>query len=141
MQSLNWSTSSKIKFIWRYASVFIFYSPNKLTNVGTVVFNHLKLVGYNSAIILDINYHKYTLNYLTTLHYYTIGLTPSTMNHRLVDFAIPISVDSVFSQLFFIRLNLNIRRQALSSTYSRRKSVPYLNYKCHLITRQEGYVS
>jgi len=141
VQSLNWSTSSKIKFIWRYTSVFIFYSPNKLTNAGIAVFNHLKLVGYNSAIVLDTNYHKYTLNYLTRLHYYTIGLIPSTTNHQLVDFAIPISVDSVFSQLFFIRLKLNIRRQALTSTYSKRRSVPYINYKCHLITLRKGYVN
>ena len=117
VQSLNWLTSSKIKFIWRYAHVFIFFSPNKLTNIGNLVFNHLKLAGYNSAVILDATYHKYTLNYLTKLHYYTIGLIPSTTNYKLVDFAIPIASDSIFAQLFFIRLKLNIKRQSLSFFY------------------------
>ena len=121
VQSLNWLTSSKIKFIWRYAHVFIFFTPNKLTNVGNLVFTHLKLSGYNSAVILDATYHKYTLNYLTKLHYYTIGLIPSTTNYKLVDFAIPIAADSIFAQLFFIRLNLNIKRQSLSFFYKNQK--------------------
>ena len=119
MQSLNWLTSAKIKFIWRYSHAFIFFTPNKLTNVGGVLFGHLKLVGYSSAIILDTTYHKYTLDYLTKLHYFTIGLIPANYNYKTVDLAIPTSVDSIFAQLFFTRLLLNIKQQALSFSFKK----------------------
>jgi len=127
IQSLNWKSSSIIKTMWRYTHIFLFFTQNKLEVIGVTLFKHLQYSGYNSALLLDIIYHKYTLNYLTKLNYYTIGVVASTTNHKLVDVAIPISTDSLFLQLFFLRTALKIRQQALSNFYQTIKDIkPFL---------------
>ena len=90
--------------------------------MGNLLFEHLKLVGYSSAVLLDTTYHKYTLNYLTKLHYFTIGLIPANYNYKSVDLAIPVSIDSIFSQLFFTRLVLNIKQQTLNFSHKKLKN-------------------
>jgi hypothetical protein len=122
VQSLNWDTSKKMKFMWRYTNIFFFFTQNKLEVIGGILFTHFKLSGYNTALVFDIIYHKYTLNYLNKLNYYTIGVVATTSNSKFVDVAIPVSSDNLFSQLFFLRTTLKIRQKALTSLYNNYRS-------------------
>jgi hypothetical protein len=72
--------------------------------MGTKVVKLLLGENINTSIILDTNYHKSTLDYLHKLSVFTLGVVPTTYNAKVVDLALPISIDNIFSQLFVLKL-------------------------------------
>ena len=74
--------------------------------------NYLNKKGFYTAFIFDILYHKNTLFFLHRNDFYTFGLVPLHTSLYTVNFALPISNDSVFLHLFFIRLIIHLQKQA-----------------------------
>jgi len=109
---MNWEFNKSLKYLWKYAAPFMVLRSTKIFDHGWSVFNMLRLKGYTVAFIFDTSYHSKTLYYLHSHNYYTIGLVPVGLNYNTVDFALPASSDSVFTQLFFVRFLLRINAVA-----------------------------
>ena len=108
--SLNWNLNSGLRNFWKYVNPFLTFRSTKIFNHGWVLFSTLKLRGYTTAFIFDALYHNKTLYYLRTNNYYTIGLVPTNLSCSSLDFALPSSSDNIFTQLFFIRFILKVRK-------------------------------
>lgn len=115
--SLNWSINSKLRQIWTYVSNSLHLSRNKIMQSEFLIFNYLSQKGFKVAFIFDTLYHKNTNFILHKNNFYTLGLVPVQSNLYNVNFAIPVSNDSVFLHLFFIRLVLHIRKNTNVSYY------------------------
>lgn len=114
--AINWHTKSKLQSIWRYNNPFIFFLKNKTTRYNDIFFNHLSRKASKLAIVVDVYYHKRTLHYLNKYKFFTIGPVPSTSNLYSVSLAFPVSSNSVFSNLFFIRMLFRLKK--LLATYN-----------------------
>ena len=82
-----------------------------------MIFHKLKLRGYKAAFLLDASYHSKTLYYLDRSGYYTVGGVPLWYNARKVNFAVPISDDSIVMQLFLYRTVVLIRKHVEEQRY------------------------
>ena len=101
--------------MWRYTNPFLVFRPTKIFNYGWIIFYRLKLAGFSTAFILDALYHTKTLYYLNYNSYYTIGLIPMNLPANTLDLAIPSAVDSIFSQLFFLRFILSVKQATVKT--------------------------
>jgi len=119
--STNWKSSQNWRFVWKFTRPFLFLKPNKISNHGDAVFAALGAYGTRVSIILDLPYHNTTIYYLHRAGFYTIAPVPVNYSKDLVDFAIPTGVDSIFTQLFFMRLILRLQKN---------RSVTFFNEHC-----------
>ena len=85
------------------------------------MFSQLHLTGLRIALIFDVPYHEKTLYYLHRSGFYTIGPVPINYDKNLVDFPVPAGVDSVFTQMFFIRFILQMKSVAVREEYNNAK--------------------
>jgi hypothetical protein len=104
VHSFNWLSLTKLNLNMRLSKTLIFTTPIKRNSVSNKIVKVLFGESVNTSIILDISYHKTTLDYLHKLSVFTVGIVPTTYNAKVVDLALPISVDNIFSQLFILKL-------------------------------------
>lgn len=104
INSLNWLSLPKLNINIRLNKTLIFTTPIKRNSISSKVVRILFTLNSNTSFILDTNYHKSTLDYLHKLSIFTVGIVPTFYNAKVVDLALPISVDNIFSQLFIIKL-------------------------------------
>ena len=71
----------------------------------------------NNVFILDLNYHKTTVYFLRKLSILTIGPVPITTNIKNLDIAIPIGNDNIFSQFFFIKTIVHLKKVSEYNKY------------------------
>jgi len=124
--SLNWSFLDKtpiILNIWRYLKPFLFLNSNPIIYYSNVLFKKLRLSGVSVAIVTDTLYHSKTLYYLSINRFFTIGLFTPNSYSKLVDFYLLSLGEGLYSQLFFIRyivfLRKNSRKHKFLGTYNR----------------------
>ena len=86
-------------------------------NIEFLLFNYLSKQGFHMALIFDVLYHRNTIFLLHRNNFYTLGLVPLHTSLYTVNFALPISNESVFLHLFFIRVVIHIRKQAQASYF------------------------
>ena len=115
--SFNWKSTPKLLSVWRYVSPFFFFKPSKIFDAANFIFLRLRMLGLNVALVLDITYHIKTLYYLNTTTFYTIGVVPINLNMHSVNFALPTSSDSLFTQLFFLRFFLVLKKSTKKKVY------------------------
>ena len=125
--ALNWSLNTKLLNIWRYASPFFYFKPSRIFDDANYIFHKLRLLGLNIALIIDVSYHHKTLYYLNTVAFYTIGVVPLNLNMYSVNFAVPTSSESLFTQLFFIRFFFSIKKKTKHHRYLELKKT-WLNF-------------
>lgn len=118
--SLNWQYNVLFRKALKYNYAFICFFNNKTTAQTEVYFRRLIRLKYKIAFVVDIYYHKRTLHYFNKLKFITIGPVPISSNLYSLTFAVPAATNSVFSNLFFLRLVLKLQRlnsQLLWETY------------------------
>lgn len=125
--ALNWSVNTKLLNIWRYVSPFFYFKPSRIFDDANYIFHKLRLLGLNIALIIDVSYHHKTLYYLNTVSFYTIGVVPLNLNMYSVNFAVPTSSESLFTQLFFIRFFFSIKKKTKHYKYLELKKT-WLNF-------------
>jgi hypothetical protein len=78
----------------------------------------LKLVNINNSIVFDIYYHRRTVYYLTKFNIFTIAPVGLSYDSRVVDLAIPSSLDSSITHIFFLKLIVSVLKVAECDLYS-----------------------
>lgn len=126
--ALNWSVKNWLKTHWRYIYPFMVNKPIKIFNYGWLVFYRLRLNGFNLALVTDVLYHSKTLYYLGRANFFTIGLTPLNYKANLLNFSLPTSSDSIFTQIFFLKLLISLKQETLLNKYSTRRMGWRTNY-------------
>ena len=121
--SLNWQINSKLRTYWKYVSASFYLARNKVIKSEFLLFNYLNQKGFYMALVFDILYHKNTIFLLHRNHFYTFALVPLQCSLYTVNFAIPISNESPFINLFFIRLLLHIKKTTKSSEFKQLSQV------------------
>jgi hypothetical protein len=116
--SLNWLTlTSYNKTNWRFSKLLLFVLPSPRTNNTYTMFKLLSGNGFLNSIVLDIIYHKTTLYYLHKLSIFTMGVVPTVYDIKSVDFSIPTNNDSIFNQLFVLRLIYKVSKSVENDKY------------------------
>ena len=100
-------------FTWRYAHLLIFFIDNKITLFMENYLYYLMGKGVRLAFVFDIFYHKRTIHILKKMKFVLLGPIPVTANLYTLDIALPVSSNSIFSNLFFIRLILFFKREVV----------------------------
>lgn len=108
--SLNWYKNNHLKNFWRFTNPFIFFLNNKTTLFNDIYFKRLKKKLINFSFVVDIYYHKRTLHYLKKYRYITLGPVPISSSLYTLDIVFPTSSNSVFSNLFFVRLLFRLNK-------------------------------
>ena len=116
--SLNYLLNKNFS-IWRYTHLLIFFISNKLTQSLEHYLNYLILRDIRLTFIVDIFYHKRTVDILRKMKFVLIGPVPVTTNLYTLDIVLPVSSNSIFSNLFFMRLLLFLKREVSSFCWSR----------------------
>ena len=112
VSSLNWIhfNNSTLQNLWRFIKPLIFFKPGQIVNYGNLLFKKLKFRNLNVSFVVDILYHAKTIYYLKNNNFFIIGLVSSGSRLKTVDLALPINPNSIFSQLFFIRFLVFIKK-------------------------------
>ena len=103
--------------MWRFVEPFLFSKVGQIVNYGGLLFRKLKLVGFSIGLITDFLYQNKTIYYLKLNNYFIVSLVSSSSRFKVVDLALPINSPSLFSQLFFIRFLILIKKDATSFKY------------------------
>ena len=125
--SLNWSVNKTIRSLWKYSNPFLFFLGNKTTLENEAYFDLIRRKGFNIAILIDIYYHKRTMYYLNKHKFITIGPVPMSSNFYSLTMAFPVASNSVFSNLFFIRLLFKFQKSVADSDFIN-YSIKHANY-------------
>lgn len=108
--SLNWSITKHLSFLWRYSNFFFFFTKNKATFYVESFFRFLLSRGFNLSFIVDLNYHKTSLFYLNKFRFISVGPVPLSSSLYSISIALPVSSNSIFSNLFFIRFLIKLNK-------------------------------
>ena len=117
--SLNWKKLSLIKSFWRYTYPFIFFLNNKTTQKTELYFRFLLQKGFRVSFVIDIFYHKKTIFYFNKLKFISIGPVPISSNLYLLNLSLPVNSNSIFSNLFFIRFLLKLKKKNSKLLYQK----------------------
>ena len=102
--TLNWLSLATTDTNLRLSKVLFFITPIDRTVTSDKIIKLITLKGVTNALVFDTQYHKTTLDYLHKFTVFTLGAVPVTYDAKVVDFAIPISSDNIFTQLFILKL-------------------------------------
>jgi hypothetical protein len=122
VNSINWNYIKPIRGIWRYVNPFLSLKPSKIFNYGRFIFEKIKVNNINTALVLDYFYHRKTFFYLNRCSFYTIALVPTNCSPSVASYSIPSYSDGIFSQLFFIRFIIFIRKESDSYRFQNIKN-------------------
>ena len=95
----------------------MFFLNNKTTLRNKRYFYFLTLLGYRLAFITDIYYHSKTVYYLNHFKYISVGPVPLSSNFYLLTIAVPTSSNFLFSNLFFLRLIIKLKKDVMKNAY------------------------
>ena len=120
--ALNWNFfyNKPVYSLWRYIKPFIFFKLGQIVNYGPYLFRKLRLKDFNIGLVIDPQYHSKTLYYLNLCKFFTVSLTFSSSRPRDVDLSLPITTNSIFTQLFFVRLLFLIQKKSSKLDYDNR---------------------
>jgi hypothetical protein len=108
--ALNWSTTKYFRYIWKYSTFFIFFLNNKTTFSTESFFRSLISNNLRLSFVVDLHYHRKSLFYLNKFKFISVGPVPLSSNLYILSLALPVSSNSTFSNLFFFRFLLKIKK-------------------------------
>jgi hypothetical protein len=116
--ALNGKILSFLKTSWRYTNSFIFFFRNKTTRYNKIYFNYLTQLNFRIAFIIDVYYCNRTIYYCNLFKLLTIGPVPVSSNFYTLSVTLPSSSNLTFSNYFFIRLMLKIKKHSHQQAFS-----------------------
>lgn len=112
--ALNWTQFDNpiMCSMFRYIKPFLTLKLGQIVNYGSYLFRILRLNNVSISLVTDLLYHNKTLYYLKLNRFFIIGLTNSSSLYKDVDVVLPINSNSIFTQLFFIRFLVLIKKDS-----------------------------
>lgn len=115
--SLNWNSIKFNQRLWKYTQPFTFFLSNKTTLRNKYYFAFLLTLNYRISFVSDIHYHVKTIFYFNYFKYISVGPVPISSNFYLLSLTMPVSSNFLFSNLFFIRLLLKMKKNTSKLMY------------------------
>lgn len=126
--SINWFFHSLNLSSWRYTSFFFTFYNAIYSQKLFSFYKNLKHRFLSYAFVSDLEYHFRTFFYLKRNKWFILALVPINLNPWMVSFAIPVGQSNFFSQFFFFKFLLLIRKKsALSLFQLKKKNWFYIN--------------
>lgn len=116
--ALNRELLSLLKTSWRYTYPFIFFFKNKTTRHNKIYFDYLTRINFRLAFIIDIYYCNRAIYYCDLFKLLTIGSVPISSNLYTLSVVLPSASNLNFSNYFFIRLILKIKRNTRQQIFN-----------------------
>lgn len=126
IMALNWKILSFLKASWRYTHPFIFFFKNKTTRYNKIYFDYLTRLNLRVAFIVDVYYCNRTIYYCDVFKILTVGAVPISSNFYTLSIALPAASNLSFSNYFFIRLVLKIKKHTQQQMFNQ---LPQSYYK------------
>lgn len=104
IHTLNWLSLMDSSGGFRLSKTMLFVTPMERSVDNDSVIQLIIKKGITNSLVFDTTYHQKTIDYLHKGVVFTVGTVPVTYDSKTLDFSIPISSDSLFSQLFMIKL-------------------------------------
>lgn len=116
--SVNWVNDTKTYSLFKY-SIPLFFLKNHPFGLETnLAFNRLADLGLECAFISDFRYHYRTVAFLKKYQIYTLGIVPYNLNPWTLHYPIPVSVNSIFTQYFFIKILFYLQNEAKTQYFN-----------------------
>ena len=123
--ALNWSLIKFNQLLWKYTQAFTFFLSNKTTLKNRYYFSFLLTLNYRISFVSDIYYHRKTIYYFNLFKYISVGPIPISSNFYLLTLALPVSSNFLFSNLFFFRLLLKLKKNNSKLLYENYKNIKF----------------
>ena len=101
--AFNWVGDAKTYSLFKYSIPFFFLKNPSYGLETDIGFSKLSTLGLETSFITDVRYHYRTVNFLKKYDVYTIGLVPYNTSPWTLHYPIPVSVNNIFVQYFFIK--------------------------------------
>ena len=109
--SFNWKLIKNYTLYWKLINNTVWSTKNlNLFGINFLI-KYLLRYKVNIVIILSVLMRKNILKVMHKFKFYSIGVVPLNTSLYTVNFAIPISTDNIFLELFLIRFILQIKKQ------------------------------
>lgn len=110
--AFNWTSPIIHSESLRYSTPFFWLKNNPYGSEMLSLYTKVSDRGLEAAFITDIRYHRRTLFFLRKCGVYTMGIIPYTTNPWLVHYPFPVSSSTLFTQYFFLKFVIYIKRKA-----------------------------
>jgi len=109
--SFNWKLIKSYTLYWKLINNTIWSSKNLNLYGINFLIRYLLRHKVNIVMVLSTLMRKNILKVMHKFKFYSIGVIPINVNLYSVNFAIPVSTDSIFLELFLVRFILQIKKQ------------------------------
>ena len=110
-----------LKHLWRFSKLFVSFVDTNVYGNLFFFFRYLKIKNINLFLVIDIIYHSRTLHFLHRFTYFTLGPVPMTQSCYSLSVSLPVSSNSVISNLFFMRLILKLKSLTSETFFNKQK--------------------
>lgn len=110
--AFNWNSPIIHSESLRYSAPFFWLKNNPYGSEMLSLYTKISDRGLEAAFVTDIRYHRRTLFFLRKCGVYTLGIIPYTANPWLVHYPFPVSSSTLFTQYFFLKFVIYIKRKA-----------------------------
>jgi hypothetical protein len=102
--ALNWTYFKFFKSSWRFSRIFYFFINNKNTEEAALFFKYVGNRHTKLTFLVDTFFHKNTLHFLNKNKFISVGAVPLTSNLYLLSVSLPISTNTLLSNLCLMAL-------------------------------------
>jgi hypothetical protein len=110
--SINWKTNFFKKNMWKFNYPFFVYKTNRFNKKNDFFFIKLTALKIDFFFVLDPSYHYKNLYYFKRYNFFTISLIDTNLSPWLVDYPIPVTLNSVLIQFFFLKILIFLKKNS-----------------------------
>ena len=113
--ALNWALGSFKYRFFKYATPYFFAKDASYgSQYASTFFQSVHDLGYKILILTNIRDLEKTVHFLRTVGFFMIAPVPYNMSPWLVSFPIPVIMNNLFAQLFFLKFITFTQQRAYS---------------------------
>jgi len=118
LTALNWSLSSFKYRFFKYATPYFFFKDSSYgSQQSSTFFSLIHDLGYKILIMTNVRDLDKTVHYLKASDFYIIAPIPYNMSPWAVSFPIPVVVNNLFTQLFFLKFVTFSQQKAYAARF------------------------
>jgi hypothetical protein len=119
--AFNWTAPVVRGTLFRYATPFFWLKNNSYGSDILVMYSKLSDRGLEASFVTDTRYHQQTVFFLRKCGIYTLGLVAYTANPWLLHYPVPVASSTLFTQYFFLKYIIYVKRSALYQCFRQLK--------------------
>jgi hypothetical protein len=115
---INWSLNQLTYKIFKFSQSVVYLKDISYGEDSKLTYKDSELSNLDAAIISDVKSHEKNIFFLRVINIYKIGLIPASYSPWVLTFPIPLLVDSLLGQFYFLNVILRMAGLAKSKKYN-----------------------